>query len=442
MERIRKLPSKLKKLLLAAHGFRLHGSLSKSKKHSKLDKEMERLVSTFAGKYICSYMSKEELKQVVVFVDDATHKYTSKSAFIKYFVADIANCGIKNFLEEQKEEEGTLAIIARILYINENCDDLKKRIAEELEIHGIKEFLQPASTTVLTDCCDHMGFTVKKGHTKVQLIDAIATGSIGKAAHKTKPVIKISKHKPEISKGISKVDLFHYYGLEKLAKFCKTHKIKSSGSKKVLMERILAYLEGDDTVLVGHKKPKKPKKKATKKKGKKGGKTKKDKESESESGSEGEGKETGTEEEGEGKAKPAAEGDPKVSKKPEEEEEEGKPKAEEEEREEPEPDKTDKKLERTKSKKAAESSSESESEKDTKKKHKDKKGKKKHASSESSSEEEDTKAKISRKKSTTTSTTSTSSTEEAGRKRPPTSPAEKTSEENPKEPEPKKGRKG
>jgi len=77
-----------------------------------------------------------------------------------------------------------------------------------------------------------------------------------------KKVEKASKHKPEIKKGITKVDLNSHYYSKELHDYCKDHKLSIQGSKKDFVARILAHVEGRDQPPIKGKKGKKRKKKS------------------------------------------------------------------------------------------------------------------------------------------------------------------------------------
>jgi len=119
---------------------------------------------------------------------------------------------------------------------------------------------------------------------RIAILDAIATQTAAKQPQ-TKEVKEIvfSKEKKEIKKGITFQDIFQHYNLDEIQLWAKENGLKVSGTKKVLIDRILAYLEGEkENILAGSRlKPKKKalseeakkKKLAQKKKEKEGTKT-------------------------------------------------------------------------------------------------------------------------------------------------------------------------
>jgi len=84
---------------------------------------------------------------------------------------------------------------------------------------------------------------------------------------KKKKVQKVSKTKPDLVKGVEYQDEFQHYYLEELVEFAKKNGLKVSGTKKELIQRIIAWLEGDkENTLAGTKKtPKRRKRSGSKK---------------------------------------------------------------------------------------------------------------------------------------------------------------------------------
>lgn len=71
---------------------------------------------------------------------------------------------------------------------------------------------------------------------------------------KSKPKEEHSENKPDIKKGIKKVDLQHHFNREELEQFLRKKKdddpealkdMKVTGRKNELVDRILKFLEGD-----------------------------------------------------------------------------------------------------------------------------------------------------------------------------------------------------
>eukprot|EP01119_Soliformovum_irregulare_P017722 TRINITY_DN530_c0_g1_i1.p2 TRINITY_DN530_c0_g1~~TRINITY_DN530_c0_g1_i1.p2 ORF type:complete len:326 (-),score=124.62 TRINITY_DN530_c0_g1_i1:211-1188(-) len=93
---------------------------------------------------------------------------------------------------------------------------------------------------------------------------------------------KFSSKKLPIEKGITYQDIFQHYYSEDLHEYCKEHELKNSGTKKELINRILAFVNDDDmTTKVGAKRASSPKRKRSSSASKKTKKsTKKEKETE------------------------------------------------------------------------------------------------------------------------------------------------------------------
>jgi len=230
----------------------------------------------------------------------------------KHLAADVSKVGIKRLLkslkvdalkalasklEEEKQNTRAKNVLVKRIY-DALADNPKayfesldakhlKPTCENLDISGgnkakqIEQILQVADEFGLDHCFSSFpvsvlqaftsscGLTVQTSSVEI-LVDCLIKQTNFKKKKKEKKELKVSDKQPNIKKGISKIDLHHWYYRNELGDWCKENGLKNTGNKKELVDRILEYL--DD--------PAKAKEKAEKAKNKKsaGGKRKKDSE--------------------------------------------------------------------------------------------------------------------------------------------------------------------
>jgi len=136
-----------------------------------------------------------------------------------------------------------------------------KKYAEAFIEHadeiGVEHALSTLNITQLQAVAEAHGLTVESGSVNV-LIDAILSGEDYKKEKKQTKVPKPSSKKPDLKKGISKIDLQHHYYREDLIKYCKDNNLVTSGAKKQLIDRIHNHLEGIEPKKATGKKRKAP----------------------------------------------------------------------------------------------------------------------------------------------------------------------------------------
>jgi len=184
---------------------------------------------------------------------------------------------IVNKIMEYTENDGAEKLLKSIdaALLDKIIDDL--RIEPAAGLNTVELFLQEADTCgmqvlfssysveQMKKFADTCGLTVESASREI-LIDCLIAQNDYKAPKnkKKKKEPKPSKHKPDIKKGISKIDLHSHYTLEELSEYCKSNGLKVSGLKKDIIQRILDHLDGKPQV----EKPKKRKASGTPKKGK------------------------------------------------------------------------------------------------------------------------------------------------------------------------------
>jgi len=174
-------------------------------------------------------------------------------------------------LLEQMELEGPLKFLDSLeeSFLDKIIDDMDIDISKnknksvailaEADALGLENFFSSFSTVQLHNFVDTCGLSFES-NSREALINCLCEQKDYKTP-KNKKKAKPSSKKPTLKKGIKKVDLIHYFNRVELLDWCKDHDLKTSGSKKELIQRILDDFDGKTT-----EKKKSPKKKGSKRK--------------------------------------------------------------------------------------------------------------------------------------------------------------------------------
>jgi len=145
------------------------------------------------------------------------------------------------------------------------------QIVEFILRFGFKSYLESFSVNVLQKVADAQDLGVKSS-SKQRLITAIVEDKVPKPKERVDRTMppkgfKIPKRKPKLAHGVGFWEIWHCYSAAELQGWCKKNHIISSGKKKILIERILKFLEGNkENIMVAKSKRGRRKKKVMKKK--------------------------------------------------------------------------------------------------------------------------------------------------------------------------------
>eukprot|EP00727_Mastigamoeba_balamuthi_P002833 m51a1_g12547 hypothetical protein (409) ;mRNA; r:1329-3139 len=190
--------------------------------------------------------------------DGKKERLTSKSAMLKRLEDRIAEIHAGKWLEALSEAQ--LDYIADALDLEEDRPkarkDLIQTIVDRVYLEGGLALFGLAGKELLLKVAKAGGLEkLTAEHTKQQILEAFETGEVPKAEkRKAKSDYVVSEKKPEIEKGISLADLHSHYYFGELQTWCKEKGIKSAGNKKEVVKRILAFLNGDESVAKAVKK--------------------------------------------------------------------------------------------------------------------------------------------------------------------------------------------
>jgi len=125
-----------------------------------------------------------------------------------------------------------------------------KKYSEELmkiiDTVGLENALSTLSISELKGLCKTHKLKVDSETSPNAHIEALTTGKDQKkeAAKAKKETEKPSAKKPEIKKGVSRIDLQQHFYREELTTYCKDNKLPHNGTKSQLIRVILDHLEG------------------------------------------------------------------------------------------------------------------------------------------------------------------------------------------------------
>jgi len=194
-----------------------------------------------------------------------------RAAMCKKIFAAMQEAGPAKYLE--KLDTSSLASLFDDLELDKPSNPTNKKYAEallkEADSIGVENTLSSLNITQLKVIADSLKIAVDSSSVNV-LIDCIKDGQSYKKDKKEK--VEPSKKKPEIKKGITKVDLQQHFYREELITYCKDNNLVTSGNKRQLIDRIINHFDGK--ALAGKKRKASPSKgrPAKKSKTEKGGK--------------------------------------------------------------------------------------------------------------------------------------------------------------------------
>jgi len=134
-----------------------------------------------------------------------------------------------------------------------------KKYTEELikiiDSIGLENALSTLAITELQGLCKTHKLKVDSTSPNAH-IEALVTGKDQRKETKAKKEKdKPSTKKPEIKKGITRIDLQHHFYREELTTYCKDNKLPHNGTKSQLIRTICDHLEGKDVASKKRKAP-------------------------------------------------------------------------------------------------------------------------------------------------------------------------------------------
>jgi len=216
-------------------------------------KNLAKYVTTVGLQKILSLINYDELKELaegLPSMEDGKAK-PAKATLVKRLFEHMQDVGVSKFL--QTRSTGLMDKILEKLDTEAEAGHQVEAFLEEADQVGLEYLFSSFPKEQLrafTESCD----LKCSSDSRDILIQCLTQQTNHKNKTKKRPEPKPSKHKPDIKKGINKVDLNHHYSREELSDWCKDHKLTVSGNKREIIQRILDHLAG----IVATKKRKAP----------------------------------------------------------------------------------------------------------------------------------------------------------------------------------------
>jgi len=206
-------------------------------------------------------------------IDHGTNNPT-KTVLRRRLVERMEEQGLEKFLAKSAMNSELLSILIQAADEKPLSKDKDKLIAQAIEIVnlvGFQAFFSRFDTSFLQHLLTHMDLKCDTD-SKDKIVYALATQTNAKKQKTQHKEIVFSEEKEEIQKGITYQDIYQHYYREELLEWSKKNGLKVTGSKKQLILRILAFLEGDKENTMANANKKEDKKKVEKTSSKKSNK--------------------------------------------------------------------------------------------------------------------------------------------------------------------------
>jgi len=160
----------------------------------------------------------------------------------------------------------TFSVIFEIeLSRSSSLDERQGEVAEAMAECGLELYLESFEPPVLRDVCNYMRLGDTSTTSKQALATAIMKGEEPAKGKRKDLYSKVPSKKKPLQKGITYWEVFHHYTVEELRSYCEENDLPRYGSYRKIINRILAYLEGEEKEN-NHRKNKEDKKKTLKRK--------------------------------------------------------------------------------------------------------------------------------------------------------------------------------
>jgi len=253
---------------------------------------VEALVSEITNtgtKKLTQLLKRQELETLMenIKIDHKGNNPKNRQVLSKRLYENITDSGIDQFLQDHASAEALKLLIDALaisLPASAKKDEKIGQVSLAVDRIGMQMFFARMDLDMLQYLCEQMKIETHDRTNSAALIHAIIMQqNLPKKEKKISQKPKKTKKKALVE-GITYDEVFQHYYLDEIQDWCKENKLKTTGTKKVLIKRILAFFDGDKENTLAStnvKSPKSPKKAASKKtetpsskpaKGKKGSK--------------------------------------------------------------------------------------------------------------------------------------------------------------------------
>jgi len=222
-------------------GLEVKESESKSKIVSKINSTVEE----YGVSQLAESLKLLELQEVCEDLDidhkdnNPKHKVVLKKRLIEKIIED----GTSTFLSSLPQAKLEIFLNALGMKAEKGKEAMVEQLTEAVYSMGAEIFLSKFDVPFLKQCAKDLKIKCPTD-SKAKIVNAIVTQTAPEREEKDMKIVFSAKKLP-IKKGITYQDIFQWYYKEELVEYCKENGLKVSGKKKEVIERILAYLDGD-----------------------------------------------------------------------------------------------------------------------------------------------------------------------------------------------------
>jgi len=247
--------------LLEGNNLKYKKSLTKAKLAAFVTEKAEKKGTDL----LYASLEKETLRAALTDLDK-TPEHDSKTKMLKEFKEGWKKKGLEDYLEGLTVD--TLKLIAADLCFeveSDKVEDFVEQIGDEIDILGMKKYFGVMAKVFMEDCANAL--KVKSIGSKKVLIDrvlSVAFTHLSDEEKKKEKKGKKSKSKREpdydiIKDGVDYDTLFQEFFHHELVQYCKDNGLLANGRRRDVINRILAFLGGDEITTKPGKKKKKRK---------------------------------------------------------------------------------------------------------------------------------------------------------------------------------------
>jgi len=205
-------------------------------------KNLAKYVTSVGQEKVLSLIPYDDLKAFAAGVPGNEDKAKPAKAFIiKRVHEHMENVGASKFVDSRDAD-----LMDKILdRLDAEVEGGKRTEAflAEADLVGLEYLFSSFPTDQLKSFVESCDLKVNSDSREI-LTQCLINQTSHKSKAKKKKVPKPSKNKPDLKKGIAKIDLQHHFSRDELSEWCKETSLPISGSKKDIIQRILDHFEG------------------------------------------------------------------------------------------------------------------------------------------------------------------------------------------------------
>jgi len=205
-------------------------------------------------KALVANMKREELKKILGPSENeegSEEKEVTQNKIVlsKRLREKISAVGIHDFLQDHADEDllKDLCLNLDVEADSEKKEELVSQVSATVQELGMESYFGSFNVEYLQDVCEDLKLKTGRTSNKRKLVECILRQENAVHSPRKKKKVQYSKKKQAISKNSTYEDIFQHYYVDEVRDWCRENGLKTSGKKGVLIKRILAYLDGDET---------------------------------------------------------------------------------------------------------------------------------------------------------------------------------------------------